>query len=92
MVMIEPSLQKNQKVRYEIQMIGCISQRWAGWFGDMTILDIDDASQGCISTVSIEVVDQAALLGALHKLHSLGFSLVEVRLNKEAVSCKGSVG
>ena len=86
MMTIEPSLQKNQKASYEIQMIGCISQRWAGWFGDMTILNIDEGNLGCISTVSIEVVDQAALLGILHKLHSLGFSLVEVRLSEEALS------
>ena len=77
---IEPRLRRSSKTCYEIRLIGRISHRWAGWIGEMTVLDIDEGDQECISTISIEAIDQAALLGILQKLHSLGFSLVEIRL------------
>jgi hypothetical protein len=89
---IEPSLHQSQELSYEIELTGQISQRWLDWFGNMTLLTLKKDERTCLSTVSIKVVDQAALLGVLQKLHNLGFSLVEVRLMNEAVGEKGSVG
>ncbi len=91
MMTINSSLQQSQTVSYQIQVQGHVSQRWADWFGNMIILDEGVVDQIDISTVTIEVVDQAALLGSLQKLHNLGYSLLEIRRMAEAVNDEWSV-
>jgi len=88
---INSSLQQSQKVNYQIQVQGHVSQRWADWFGNMIILDPDIAGQKEVSTVSIKVADQAALLGSLQKLHNLGYALLEIKRMAEAVNDERSV-
>jgi hypothetical protein len=81
---INPSLRNNRKATYKIKMKGSISQRWAGWFGNLTILDQEDTDQPDLTTITVDVADQAAFLGALQKLHNLGCSLLEVKLINDA--------
>jgi len=76
---------QDQPANYEVQVQGCISERWADWFDDMsiTIEQRDVAGQpGAglpITTLSGTLVDQAALMGLLQKLYSLGVPLLLVR-------------
>jgi hypothetical protein len=72
---------------YQIQVQGCVSGRWADWFDDMTIAVRDDGGSLPMTTLTGPVVDQAALLGMLQKLYTLGFPLLLVR-RKEADDTK----
>ena len=88
---INSSLQQSQKVNYQIQVQGHVSQRWADWFGNMTILGEDGAGRTAVSTIIVEVADQAALLGSLQKLHNLGYALLEIKRTAEAMNGERSV-
>ena len=64
---------------YQIQVQGWISERWRDWFEEMSITR-DQTSNGVhITMLTGEVADQAALLGLLQKLYTLGFPLLLVR-------------
>ena len=88
---INSSLHPDRKISYQIQVQGHVSQRWADWFGNMIILGEDVVDQMEFSTITIEVVDQSALLGSLQKLHNLGYSLLEVKRMGEALNDERSV-
>ncbi len=76
---MDKPIRKSQGTTYEILVQGNISQRWVDWFGSMTILAEDQVGRQRLTTAEVQVVDQAALLGQLQKLHNLGFSLLQVR-------------
>jgi hypothetical protein len=63
---------------YEIQVQGRIGERWAHWFEDLTISAQGEA-QNATTTLTGIVADQAALLGLLQKLYTLGLPLLLVR-------------
>lgn len=64
---------------YQVQVQGWISERWRDWFEEMSITR-DLTSNGLhITMLTGEVADQAALLGLLQKLYTLGFPLLLVR-------------
>jgi len=62
---------------YQIRVQGQISKRWAHWFEEMTI----QTNEGVDATSVLvgPVADQAALLGLLQKLYTLGMPLLSVR-------------
>lgn len=64
---------------YEVRVQGRIGSQWSKWFDDMTVHtnEIDETSM--FTTISGAVVDQAALLGLLQKLYSLGLPICELR-------------
>ncbi len=65
--------------QYHIQVQGWISERWRDWFDGMSI-SRDRTSNGVpITRLTGIVADQAALLGLLQKLYTLGFPLLLVR-------------
>ncbi len=65
--------------QYQIQVQGWISERWRDWFDGMSI-SRDRTSNGVpITRLTGIVADQAALLGLLQKLYTLGFPLLLVR-------------
>jgi hypothetical protein len=65
--------------QYQIQVRGWISERWRDWFDEMAITR-DQTSEGVhITTLTGIVSDQAALLGLLQKLYTLGFPLLLVK-------------
>lgn len=63
---------------YEIQVQGRIGERWAHWFEDMS-LSADGDEQSATTTLSGPVADQAALIGLLQKLYTLGLPLLSVQ-------------
>lgn len=62
---------------YEIQVQGRIGERWAHWFDDMSVAVGGEAHRP-ITTLTGPVADQAALLGLLQKLYTLGLPLLRV--------------
>ncbi|MBN1660546.1 MAG: hypothetical protein JXA93_19270 [Anaerolineae bacterium] len=63
---------------YEIQVQGRIGERWAHWFDDMQV-SIEPGAEPETTKLTGAMVDQAALLGVLHKLYTLGLPLLSVR-------------
>ena len=63
---------------YEIKVLGMIDQSWSDWFDGFSILTLDQST-----LLHGEVIDQAALLGILNKIHGLGLTLISVkRINR----------
>ena len=58
---------------YKIRIKGHLDERWAGWFGDLTI-----TLEGGDTLLTGPVVDQAALHGLLKKVRDLGMPLLSV--------------
>jgi len=64
----------DQKVSYEIKVIGKLDHTWSEWFDGFIITFHDE------ETILIgEVIDQASLFGVLTKLNDLGLPLLSVQ-------------
>ncbi len=63
---------------YEIEIAGQLSDRWAEYFGELRIT-VWEKENHSYSLISGSFADQAALLGLLHNLYSLGYILISVR-------------
>ena len=59
---------------YEIRIKGHLDDRWAAWFGGVT-LTLEDNGETLLTG---PVVDQAALHGWLRKVRDLGMPLISV--------------
>ena len=59
---------------YEIRIKGHLDDRWADWFGGLTITLEDNGD----TLLTGHVVDQAALHGLLRKVRDLGIPLLSV--------------
>jgi hypothetical protein len=64
---------------YEIKVQGQISPRWFPWFDEMAISTRREGESLIITTLRGPVVDQAALLGLLQRLYTLGLPLLLAR-------------
>jgi hypothetical protein len=64
--------------RYRIRVHGRLSASWADRLGDMAISVKQAASQQPVTTLTGEVIDQAALMGVLNSLYDMGFPLLKV--------------
>ena len=73
---------------YKIQGRGRFSERWRHWFDDMEV-SIEAGTVTEVTTLTALVVDQAALLGILQKLYTLGLPLLLVR-REEAGETQGA--
>ncbi len=60
---------------YEIRLKGALDDRWADWFGGLTIAREDSGE----TLLTGFVIDQAALHGLLRKVRDLGVLLLSVR-------------
>jgi hypothetical protein len=78
--------QLDQPVRYTIRIENSIDDTLASWFGPVQIERSGNAEGRQITTLSGKVVDQAALVGLVRHLHSLGIILLSI----ERKACAGS--
>jgi hypothetical protein len=74
-----PKLTLDQPAVYQIKVPGLLDARWADLNGGMT-LTVDSDDDGLPVTTLTGAVDQAALLGLLRRLYSLGLPLISVHL------------
>jgi hypothetical protein len=69
---------KDHKLRYEIRVQGYLDESWSDWFEGMTITVYIEPDCPPITSLTGEVVDQAALQGILLRIHDLNMALVSV--------------
>jgi hypothetical protein len=74
------TLGQDQPAAYRIQVQGQLSPRWADWFEGLLVAHDDPA----VTTLTGVVADQAALLGLLQRLYTLGLPLLLVKRLPEA--------
>lgn len=61
-------------LQIEIRIKGRIAEHWSAWFEGLTITHTDQGE----TTLSGDVIDEAALYGLLAKLRDLGLPLLSV--------------
>lgn len=62
---------------YQIKVAGELDDTWPYWAGDM-MLAVKKDDDGLPVTILTGTLDQAALLGLLRRLYSLGLPLISV--------------
>lgn len=67
----------DQPATYRIAVPGALDECWSDWAGEMNIT-IENDDYGQPITILTGSVDQAALLGLLRRLYSLGLPLISV--------------
>jgi hypothetical protein len=75
--------------RYRIRVHGWLNASWASRLGDMAITVSHATSQQPVTTLTGEVVDQAALMGVLNTLYDMGFPLLKVERLRPPPSIEG---
>jgi len=60
--------------KYEIEVKGHLGSHWTDWFDNVTI-----ESDSGITTITIDILDQAALHGLLARIRDLGLPLLSVK-------------
>ena len=63
---------------YTIEVQGWLDESWSGWFDGMDVAPKVTAEGTTITKLTGIVVDQAALLGLLRRLHNLHLRLLSV--------------
>jgi hypothetical protein len=84
-------IHQDQPGFYQIQVDGQIGRPRYAWFDNLLINIGDKSDAQAITTLSGELADQAALMGTLHKLYTLGFTLLSVRRMEKAEPTSGKV-
>lgn len=73
----KPQLTLDQPATYQIKVPGELDENWPDWAGEMEVMVESDADGFLISSLT-GTLDQAALLGLLRRLYSLGLPLISV--------------
>ena len=63
---------------YHLQVKGTLDPRWSEYVGGMQISSSVEPDNKVTTTLSGELIDQAALLGVLNHLYNLGLPLLLV--------------
>ena len=75
--MMKPRIHPDQPAFYRIQIQGHLGQHWSESMAGLTI----SVTRECdlpVTTLSGEVLDQAALMGVLNGLYGMGYTLLSV--------------
>jgi hypothetical protein len=67
----------DQPITYQIQIAGQLGRNWSDWI-EKQDFRIDTDPSGLMTTTLTGSYDQAALIGLLRRLYSLGFPLISV--------------
>jgi hypothetical protein len=63
---------------YRIRLEGSVDKQWSGYLGGMTVSVARRSGQPPVTTLTGELIDQAALLGILNAVYDRGFALLTV--------------
>ncbi len=74
---MKPRLHPDQPAFYRIQIQGYLGQHWSESMAGLTISVSGERDQS-VTTLSGEVLDQAALMGVLNGLYGMGYTLLSV--------------
>ena len=66
-----------QSIPYQIKIAGRLRENWSDWT-DKVDIQIDTDPSGLVTTTLTGTFDQAALIGLLRQLYSLGYPLIAV--------------
>jgi hypothetical protein len=75
--MKKTKLALDQLVAYQIRVPGHMDESWLNWFGKVNV-DLGCDETGSPVTTLVGTFDQAALIGLLRRLYSLGLPLISV--------------
>jgi hypothetical protein len=75
----ERKLTLDRPAVYQIKVPGHLDESWSDWAEGLTIT-VESEEDGPPVTTLTGTVDQAALLGLLRRLYSLGLPLISVNL------------
>jgi hypothetical protein len=64
--------------KYCIRVRGVVDKAWSDYFGHLAIAVPDEEHQPDVTTLTGQLPDEAALVGILYRLYSLGFELLSV--------------
>ena len=67
----------DQLATYQIKVPGELDENWPDWAGEMKVIVESDEDDQPVTTLS-GILDQAALLGLVRRLYSLGLPLISV--------------
>ena len=68
----------DKPVTYEVKVPGEIGEPWSDWDESMEIIT-ERSAEGSPNTIFLLKVDQAALIGFLRRLNTMGLPLISVR-------------
>lgn len=71
---------------YQVQVKGALDPRWSEYVGGMQIVSNVGTDNKVVTTLSGELIDQAALLGVLNHLYNLGLPLLLVECRETFVA------
>ena len=63
---------------YRIRIEGPLDKRWSAYLSGMAISSVRRPGESTVTTLTGELVDQAALMGVLNTVYDLGFTLLKV--------------
>ena len=75
--MMKHCLHLDQPAMYRIQVQGFLGQHWRESMGGLSI-SVTGSHDQSVTTLSGEVLDQAALMGVLNGLYGMGYTLLSV--------------
>ncbi len=72
------SMSLNSQNRYEIKVYGQLDDSWLSWFGEAQAHVEMVVNDSQVTTFSNVVMDQAALVGLIRRLHGHGIVLISI--------------
>lgn len=63
---------------YQIKINGALDRTWSNWLGNIDIHTEETTIGGVITTLRVDIIDQAALFGILDHVRDLNLTLVSV--------------
>lgn len=63
---------------YQIKIKGPLDQTWSDWLGNVEMCTEQTEEKGIITTLTVDLIDQAALFGILDHIRDLNLALVSV--------------
>lgn len=63
---------------YQIKINGVLDQTWSAWLGNVEICSELAGNEGVITTLTVNLTDQAALFGILDQIRDLNLKLISV--------------